>query len=262
MGTIFGKSDVAEPSFTVLYDHPMEFNYQIRHYGIRYGAQVLYTNNNNNTTNNNNKNSNENENDSDNTPFMELARYIGVFGTPENEQQTSMAMTAPVVMERRPSSESGIKISMTAPVIRTTTQTKEIEEEQEEEEATGKTIIKKTTKKMMFVLPAEYDSIEKIPIPTNPDVQIVEIPAEVGVVHRYSGSFDETKALSMATDLATQLHKDGVNITTEYAMDHYQFWGYNPPFTIPMFRRNEVWIPLTETQLAAWQSNFIIKEEN
>jgi hypothetical protein len=257
MGTIFGKSNVAEPSFTVLYDHPMEFNYQIRHYGIRYGAEVFY-----NTTNNN-KNSNENDNDdSNNTPFMELARYIGVFGTPENEQQTSMAMTAPVVMERRrPPTESGIKISMTAPVIRTTTQTREeIEEEEQEEEATGKTM--KTTKKMMFLLPAEYDSIEKIPVPTNPDVQIVEIPAEVGVVHRYSGSFDETKALSMATDLAMQLHKDGLNITTEYAMDHYQFWGYNPPFTIPMFRRNEVWIPLTETQLAAWQSNFMIKEEN
>ncbi|EJK53301.1 hypothetical protein THAOC_27287, partial [Thalassiosira oceanica] len=42
-------------------------------------------------------------------------------------------------------------------------------------------------KRMMFMLPAEYDSMDKIPKPTNPKVHIAEVPSEVGVVHRYNG---------------------------------------------------------------------------
>ena len=29
----------------------------------------------------------------------------------------------------------------------------------------------------------------------------------------------------------------------------YEFWGYNPPFTLPMFRRNEIWIQLDTDQV-------------
>ena len=50
----------------------------------------------------------------------------------------------------------------------------------------------------------------------------------------------------MAVGLGKQLEKDGINMPD--ALEKFQFWGYNPPFTIPYFRRNEVWIPLIQEQ--------------
>ena len=32
--------------------------------------------------------------------------------------------------------------------------------------------------------------------------------------------------------------------------DNFQFWGYNPPFTLPHFRRNEVWVKLNYEQVS------------
>eukprot|EP01083_Nonionella_stella_P168748 570641_1 len=125
-----------------------------------------------------------------------------------------MAMTAPVVMEQdgKPEPET---IAMTAPVVM-------------ENSADGK------MKKMMFMLPEEYNDMSKIPKPMNPDVHIEEIPPEFGVVHRYSGKMDTEINRSMAKELGAQLMEDGVEgITEEFAMEHFQFWGYNPPFTIP-----------------------------
>ena len=79
----------------------------------------------------------------------------------------------------------------------------------------------------------------------------------MGAVHRYSGSFDDDRAASMAQALATQLQQDGLSApedsdnmaNADWVQSHYQFWGYNPPFTLPPFRRNEVWIPLSAEQV-------------
>jgi hypothetical protein len=87
--------------------------------------------------------------------------------------------------------------------------------------------------------------MDKIPVPTNPRVTIRELPAATGAVHRYSGSMGDEAALGWAERLGEQLREDGADAATaEYVLSHYQFWGYNPPFTLPMFRRNEVWVPL------------------
>jgi SOUL heme-binding protein len=57
--------------------------------------------------------------------------------------------------------------------------------------------------------------------------------------------------------LAMQLQHDGLDegddescLKTQDVMEGYQYWGYNPPFTISMFRRNEIWVPLTDQQVA------------
>ncbi len=46
--------------------------------------------------------------------FRKLGRYIGVFGTAQNEGSNTIAMTAPVINSPTPLGES---IEMTAPVI-------------------------------------------------------------------------------------------------------------------------------------------------
>jgi len=213
MGQVFGRTGVAEPAYEVLHRHTENFAYEVRKYGKRYAAEASYAG-------------------KDDTPFMVLARYIGVFGSPENEGKETIAMTAPVVKESKKGG-GGTAIAMTAPVVK-------------KAEGGGADGEKKV---MEFILPTEYDSISKIPKPTNPDVRIKEIPPAVGVVHQYSGSMEDEKARAMAKLLAHELQKNGLpSMTEEYVLDQYQFWGYNPPFTLPMFRRNEIWVGIDEQQ--------------
>lgn len=188
------------------------------------------------------------------TPFRKLAKYIGVFGDAENEGVESMAMTAPVAMEKK-----GTKMAMTAPVA--------MEKKGTPMAMTAPVAMEKSSeggsKVMKFFLPAEYDSMEKIPKPTDPDVKISEIPPQVGVVHRYSGSFNQELHDSKAKALSAQLREDGIDrMTEDYVMAHYQFWGFNPPFTIPMFRRNEVWLELTSEEVEILRKKFNTEELN
>uniref|UniRef100_A0A7S1YAX7 SOUL heme-binding protein n=1 Tax=Grammatophora oceanica TaxID=210454 RepID=A0A7S1YAX7_9STRA len=216
MGMIFGKETVAEPPFSVVLtraERSASLAYEVRKYEERFGAEVSYPDG----------------NSDDGTPFGILARYIGVFGDPENEGNEKISMTAPVVKQ------GGTPIAMTAPVVKS---------EQDGEET------------MMFMLPTSYDELSKIPKPTDPRVSIREMPPEFGAVHRFNGSFDDDRAQKMATELGSQLRQDGVDISESDVLSMYQFWGYNPPFTIPYFRRNEVWIPLTQAQVDTLQSDF------
>lgn len=217
MGTIFGKESVKEPPYEVLLQRTnVETPYELRKYATRYAASVEYSS------------------DGTSEGFRTLAKYIGVFGTPQNEGNTNIAMTAPVVMEEDTTDTKQGKptsIAMTAPVVMETNVTHGM-------------------KKMMFMLPEEYNDIAKIPKPTNPAVHIERIPSEIGAVHRYNGNFNAKINSNMAQQLGKQLLSDGlVDITDDYVMEHFQFWGYNPPFTIPYFKRNEVWIKLNKDQV-------------
>merc|ERR1712194_100854 len=215
---------VLEPTFKTLLERPAtaQIAYHIREYGTRFVAEVEYAGDN-----------------KTGSPFRKLAKYIGVFGEAENEGVESMAMTWAVAMERK-----GTPMAMTAPVAMGSNSGEG-----------GKT--------MKFFLPAEYDSMEKIPKPTDSAVKIAEVPPQVGVVHRYSGSFSEKLHDEKAKALSAQLREDGIDrMTEEYVLQHYQFWGFNPPFTIPMFRRNEVWLELTPEEVEILQKKFKGEELN
>jgi len=230
MGSVFGKESVKEPPFDILLQRSnVKTTYELRQYGERFAASVTYTVNNNGGDGTNN--------DAVKSPFGILAKYIGVFGTPQNEGSTSIAMTAPVIMEQEDAKKPET-IAMTAPVVMENTNTPG-------EDGNA------TTKKMMFMLPAEYDSMSKIPKPSNPLVHIEEIPSEVGVVHRYNGKYTDTTNRAVAKELGEQLVHDGVvGITEESVLDNFQFWGYNPPFTLPYYRRNEIWLKLNVDQVS------------
>ena len=234
MGSIFGKESVKEPPHEVLFRRTtgnddvavVATPYELRKYATRYAACVEY----NGTTSNG---------------FQLLAKYIGVFGTPQNEGKTNIAMTAPVVMEDSSTHEGGLPtpIAMTAPVVMENNSTSNM-------------------KKMMFMLPEEYNDLSQIPTPTNPAVQILQLPSEIGAVHRYNGKYNSVINEEKAQLLGRQLHSDlglsdGVmDVNEEYVSEHYQFWGYNPPFTLPYFRRNEVWIPLREDHVRILTGRF------
>lgn len=206
---VFGKTGVAEPAFDLLLSRTSS---KCPYEIRRYGTRFAI----------------ETEySGEDGAGFMALAGYIGVGSSPQNDGGTSIAMTAPVVTEAR--NKKGTSIAMTAPVVTDTAQD-------------GK-------KRMQFILPAEYDSMSKVPKPTNPKVTLAELKPQVGAVHKFSGWAKDDKTKSKVTQLVEQLKKDGVDIQEEKAMDTFLLWQYNPPFTIPNLRRNEVWLEMSEAQV-------------
>jgi hypothetical protein len=223
MGMVFGRITVEEPPHEILLNRNVgaTTSYELRRYNVRFVAEADYL-----------------KDGQDDTPFNVLAKYIGVFGTPENEGSEAISMTAPVVIDSSPQKKNGGEaIAMTAPVMM----------------IDGKG---EGNKKMQFMLPKKYDELSKIPKPTNPAVHIKEIPSAVGAVHVFSGRYNDQITKKVAENLIHQLREDGVDLSEEDAMSTYEFWGYNPPFTIPAFRRNEVWIPLSEKDVSRLVNEF------
>jgi hypothetical protein len=143
-----------------------------------------------------------------NEGFRRLARYI--FGG--NTAKTKIAMTAPVAQKQ---SE---KIAMTAPVATA-------------RGAAGEWVIR-------FFMPSEH-SLESLPVPNDERVQLVGVPAETVAVLRYSGTATLDAIASHTDQLLKTLRDNG------FTTDGEPFsWFYDPPWTIPFRRRNEVAVKL------------------
>jgi len=141
--------------------------------------------------------------------FKILADYI--FGNNLSlEGSKKIDMTAPVVLE--PISEV---IEMTAPVLA---------------EGVNKEWI------VSFVMPKEY-SIDTLPKPNNKDIRISSLPAERYAVVVFSGLVREStysKQIKLLNSFITN-----ENLIT---VGQVQIARYNPPWTLPFFRRNELMI--------------------
>lgn len=147
----------------------------------------------------------------DDDAFMRLFRYI----SGANSGERKIAMTAPVLT----GDSDGTKIAMTAPVI---------------------TEGKDNSGEMAFILTDNFTP-ETAPLPTDPAVELDVIPSRKVAVIRFSGRandamFAEETAKLQAWMSAQALEPAG---PAEYAQ-------YNPPWTVPALRRNEVMIPITE----------------
>ena len=147
--------------------------------------------------------------------FRLLAAYI--FG--KNTTESKIAMTAPVQTNPE-AQDSGEKIAMTAPVV--------LEPDRE------------GAWKMSFSMPSEY-TMQSLPKPLDPQVTLVPVPAKMFAVIRFSGSFDDldkrrSKAEELSKWLSTQSRYKKVSDPV--------FAGYDPPFTLPFLRRNEVMIEI------------------
>lgn len=120
-------------------------------------------------------------------------------------------MTAPVVSE----TDKGEVIAMTAPVV---------------SERDG------DRWSYRFVLPKRF-TFETAPKPTNPLVKLVTIPPTRVATLRFSGfSTPEKRAIKIAA-LTDWIGEQGLPAKSEP-----RWAGYNAPWTIPWFRRNEILI--------------------
>jgi hypothetical protein len=145
--------------------------------------------------------------------FRRLAGYI--FG--KNQADDKLPMTAPVTYT--PASE---KIAMTAPVTQQSSEQGWV---------------------MTFMMPSKYKSIEELPKPQDERVVLMEVPEQTIAAIRFTGFRGQERNKRKGDELLQWLNEKG-----EYeAMGEPYFAGYDPPWTLPFFRRNEMLVPLTPT---------------
>lgn len=91
-----------------------------------------------------------------------------------------------------------------------------------------------------FVMPSRY-TLASIPKPKNSAVKLREIPSKYFVVFQYSG-FNTLARVQAKTQEAMQwVQQQGLQ-----PMGTPQLARYNPPWTLPMFRRNEIMIEVSK----------------
>lgn len=144
-----------------------------------------------------------------NQSFNKLFDYI----SGKNAASTSIPMTAPVFMQPK----AGTKIPMTAPVFM---------------ENTG------TGWSMSFVLPAEY-ALASAPKPLDETLNLEERKNVKYAVVKFNGLFTEKNFEEKSQELRRWMEKHKLKAAGAPVRA-----GYNPPWTLPPLRRNEVLIPI------------------
>ena len=93
-------------------------------------------------------------------------------------------------------------------------------------------------KEMAFMMPAEY-ALKDLPQPEDQRVSFREAPAYTAAVIQFSGWASAEKADENWQQLLRFLTAEGIDITGEPTLNQY-----NPPWTLPFMRRNEIIVPV------------------
>jgi hypothetical protein len=162
-----------------------------------------------------------------NAGFRLIAGYIFGDNTSRGAKaggSEKIAMTVPVTME--PGAQ---KIAMTAPVVT------------ESASATPPSPVgsdavpgKDERWRMHFVMPSRY-TMETLPVPNNPRVSLREIPAQQIAVRIFSGFVTEQRVREETAALHGWMKARGLA-----PVGAPQLARYNPPWSIPFLRRNEI----------------------
>ena len=141
--------------------------------------------------------------------FRLIADYI--FGN--NSTSKKVAMTAPVTQQ------TSEKIAMTAPVT---------------QQGAG------NEWSVQFIMPASY-TMETLPKPNNPAVELVKVEPKRLAVIKFSGVANETLLAGKTAELNAFVASKNLKAL---AAPTYAF--YNPPWTLGMFRRNEIMVEVAK----------------
>ncbi|ALU39629.1 heme-binding protein [Kocuria flava] len=151
-----------------------------------------------------------------NSAFNALFRYI----SGHNRERREIPMTAPVVQEEGGSR----KIAMTAPVWQRSVSGGEVE-------AADAHVV-------AFVLPAALTAATA-PVPSDPAVRVRVEPAAWAAVLRYRGRWTRGSYERHRRRLERAAREAGL-----VPVGAARFARFNPPFTPPLLRRNEVVLPV------------------
>lgn len=144
-----------------------------------------------------------------NIGFRRLAGYI--FGG--NHRDETIAMTTPVSQQSRET------IAMTAPVAQS----------RDGEQST-----------IRFYMPSKW-TLETLPTPDDDEVRLVSVPGETVAVLRFSGDRSPRAVAERTAELKAALRANDIE-----TIGPPQTWFYDPPWTLPFRRRNEIAIPVRE----------------
>lgn len=151
--------------------------------------------------------------DAGNQAFRVLVAFI----SGRNNAQGKVAMTAPVVQERAPTS-----IAMTAPVV-----------QQSPGEDSNRHVVG-------FVMPAMF-TLETLPKPSDPRIRVREVPTTVAAARKFSGRWTEQIYQEQLADLRSAIAGAGLE-----ASGPPRFARFDPPWTPWFLRRNEVVLPVVD----------------
>jgi hypothetical protein len=148
-------------------------------------------------------------------------RLIAAFIFGQNQVSEKISMTVPVGIETAQST----KIAMTVPVG--------IEASKDSAKGVNQWVFS-------FVMPSEF-TMATLPKPVNPLVTIRELPAQKRAAITFSGFYNEAKVLEK-----TKALEEWIKSKQWQAIGSPQFARYNPPWSIPFMRRNEILITVRD----------------
>lgn len=142
--------------------------------------------------------------------FRLIAAYI--FGS--NDPKAKIEMTAPVQQQRQQ------KIAMTAPVT---------------QQADGDSWT------VRFIMPKSW-TMETLPAPSDARVKLVPVPAKRMVAIRFSGTANDNLIEAKTAELRRYATEQKLLTIGDPVLAFY-----NPPWTLPFLRRNEIMLELVKT---------------
>mmetsp|Transcript_16501 Transcript_16501/g.26357 ORF Transcript_16501/g.26357 Transcript_16501/m.26357 type:complete len:152 (+) Transcript_16501:214-669(+) len=105
------------------------------------------------------------------------------------------------------------------------------------------------SKTMAFILPNEVS--ESAPSPSKGDeISIQRLPAQTVAVLEFPGFATEKEIKAQKEKLLSSLQTDG-RFTPIDDTDSFRVLQWNPPYTLPWLRRNEICIKVKEVESAA-----------